>query len=446
MKKTLFTTLFAFLGGSYGFAQTLKEREKKIELKADLLNIFVFRNDSDFDRTPPRYNENGQTVGAVATILTPKLTLNVTDNMRIYYELELGLNYWSKNNPDTESALSSDVFIMKHREIFAEGRFLFGDGKRAGFKVGYQRFMDSTGLFVNHWLGLARAFYESGGSFSIGAFGGELPDQTYEGITIKENNFKRDIVLYGLASKFKLMDGFFLDFAVHNVYDSHVVGRTRHIFAPNLRLSYENKTIKAFLDGIFQTGFTEDATLWSGRQYICAWALQTGITAKFGALTMFWNGLFLSPDDDYDGNKWQRAFFYSAKPRSLTRLLTEDEVRDLYDNYDERISQFDSGFYINRAGLFVSDVTFAYKVTKWFEPMLVLGAATVLNKKNALGNTFLGVETDLDLKFSYKDFLEAHVVGLGLFPGHALGAMVNTIDKSKNDILWGVEAAMTLRY
>jgi len=446
MKKIVLSTLFAFFVGSQGFGQILKERKEKVQLNAELLNIFLFRNDSDFDRSPPHYNENGQTVGAVATMLTPKLTLNVTDNMRIYYELELGLNYWSKNNPDTESALSQDVFIMKHREIFGEGKFLFEDGKRVGFKAGYQRFMDSTGLFVNHWLGLGRVFYEHRDSFSLGVFGGELPDQTYEGITIRENNFKRDIVLYGLATKFKLKEGFFLDFGVHNVYDSHVVGRTRHIFAPNVRFSYEGKGFKAYLDGVFQTGLTENSTLYGKNQYIAAWALQTGITKKLGAFTVLWNALFLSPDDDHDGNKWQRAFFYSAKPKSLTRLLTEDEVRDVYDNYDERISQFDSGFYINRAGLFLTDVSFAYKVTKWFEPMLVVGASTVLNKKNALGNTFLGVETDLDLKFSYRDFLEAHVVGLGLFPGRALAAMVNTIDKSKNDILWAVEVAMTLRY
>ena len=76
-------------------------------------------------------------MGAFATVLRPKLTFHIEQHLRMYYEAELGLNYWSKNNPDQQDPTAPDVFVLKHREVYAEGEFL---QNQVGFKTGYQYF------------------------------------------------------------------------------------------------------------------------------------------------------------------------------------------------------------------------------------------------------------------------------------------------------------------
>lgn len=459
-KKFFSFLVLAFSAGGTAFAQDLGQDEALsedtchepegegdegmwIEPHIRLDNLFLFRNDSDFDRTPPHYNENGQTVGAFATILTPRLTWHLATNLQITYEVEIGLNYWSRNNPDTESALSPDVFVMKHREMFAEGAFFDG---RLGFKAGYQRFKDSTGLFLNHWIGAAKVYYAPSPGSSVGLFVGQVPDQTYEGITVRHNNFKRDIMVFGLFGEVGLVEGMTLSFGLHNLYDSHVVGRTRYVIAPNVALRFSKGPWSAEADAILQAGRFEHSALDGGHQTVLAWAAQGHGAYQSHPWDVEVNLLALSPDDKYDGNGRQGAFLYSAKPQSKTRILTEDEVRDWYDNIDERMSTFEGGFFLNRAGLFLGDASIGYEVFDFFEPKVIVGAAMVLEPKNALSSRFVGIEALLDLTFSFRDFLFAHVSGGALIPGRAAAALVNEIDRKATDPIWMAELSLTVRY
>ncbi len=406
-------------------------------------NLFLFRNDSDFDRTAPRYNASGQTVGAFATVLTPRLTWHLAENLRATYEVEIGLNYWSRNNPDTESALSPDVFILKHREVFAAGEFLRG---RLGFQVGYQRFVDPTGLFLNHWIGAARVWWGVGEGRRAGVFVGEVPDQTYEGLTVRDNNFRRDILVFGVEADWDFGGGLSVAAAVSNLYDSHVVGRTRLVVAPSARLSFQSGPWTMALDGVLQTGRFENAALDGSDQTVLAWAAQGHVRLDLHPWSAEFNLLALSPDDSYDGNRRQGAFLYSAKPRSQTRMLTEDEVRDWYDNYDERMSTFEGGFFLNRAGLFLVDASAGVEVTDWFRPGVIVGAAMVLEPHNALGGRLAGVEALCDLVWSWRERLFAHVVGGVLVPGRAAAALVNRMDREATDPIWMTEVSLTVRY
>lgn len=417
--------------------------EQDFEWRVRLDNLFLFRNDSDFDRTSPHYDESGQTVGAFATILTPRLTWHLAENLRAIYEVEIGLNYWSKNNPDTESALSPDVFVMKHREIFAEGEFF---GGRFGFKVGYQRFLDPTGLFLNHWIGAALTRWKLGEGQSVGLYVGQVPDQVYEGLTVRDNNFKRDILVFGAGVEWDFGEGWTLAAGVNNLYDSHVVGRTRWVSAPALRLAFESGPWTVAVDGVLQAGLFENTALDGGDQRVLAWAAQGHLRLDTDPWFFEANVLALSPDDAYDGNRRQGAFLYAAKPRSQTRILTEDEVRDWYDNVDERLSTFEGGFFLNRAGLLLGDASAGVQVAKWFQPSVVVGAAMALEPKNALGGRFVGIEALADLLFKWHENLFVHVVGGALFPGRAAAAVVNKMDRTATDPIFMAEVSLTVRH
>ena len=110
-----------------------------------LQNLFLYRNDTDFDRTAPAYNANGQSEGALATVFRPQLTFHITPHLRLYYEVEIGLAFWGENDPNEQSPSVPDYFILRNRELYTEGDVL---GGKVGFKVGYQYFHYLTALFL----------------------------------------------------------------------------------------------------------------------------------------------------------------------------------------------------------------------------------------------------------------------------------------------------------
>lgn len=428
---------------------TAKEEDKggmRLEVHAALQNLFLYRNDSDFDRTRALYEPDGQSVGALATVFTPRITWHLTKNIRIFYEAEIGLNYWSRNNPDEESGLSSQFFAMKHREIWGEGEFADG---QFGFKVGYQRLEDPTGLFVNHWIGALKLWYSWAPDERVGLFVGEVPDQIYEGLDVSENNFKRDILVAGAYADVGLWKGLALSLGFNGLYDSHIVGRTRWLIAPNLRFKAEAGPFTGFLDGMLQYGEFESAALGGGDQTTLAWAAQAHARLDFSPFVIEFNLLALSPDDRYEGNGTNGAFLQSAKNRSSTLMLTEDETRDWYDNVDERMSSYQGGFFMNRAGMVLGDVKASWAVADFFRPAVIVGAAAVLEPDNALGNRFVGVEVDVDLEFRYREFLVVHLIGGALVPGAAGGTLINRIgpfDQIQTDPIYMAQVSLALVY
>jgi hypothetical protein len=415
----------------------------RTELRADLQSLFHFKNDADFDRAQPTYDASGQTVGAFATMLTPRLTLHILDSLRIYYEVELGLNFWSKQNPDQQDPLSPDVFVLKHREIYGAGELL---AETLGFKVGYAHFRDPTGLFVAHWIGVAETWLALSEGTRVGLFVGQVPDQVYEGILLAENNFKRDIWLFGGRVDLDRSASWRMAAAVTGLYDSHLVDQTRWLACPSLRGELFWGRLSARLDLALQAGQQQGRALDGEAQTILAWAAQAGVGLELGSWDLRWTVLALSPDDAHEGNNTSHAFLYSGKSRSATLMLTEDELRDWYDNLDERASSFLGGFFVNRAGLFVGDMQATWRVHERIRPSLILGAASVLKPQNALDGAFVGVEADLVLEMAISDYLVAHLVVGGLIPGAAGAALLNGIDKQAKDPIIATEASLLLRY
>jgi len=414
-----------------------------VDLHAELRNLFLFRNDSDFDRTAPFYNANGQTVGAFATVFRPMITLHADQHLRLYYEAELGLNYWSKNNPDEENPQADDIFVLKHRQVYAEGEVA---GGQVGFRAGYQLFEDPTGLFLGHWIGAAHAWYSWDGTQRAGVFVGQIPDQTYEGIIASQNNFKHDITVFGPRADLSLGHGASASAAVVTLYDSHLVDRTRWVVAPALRLSYVSGKFASFADGVLQMGKAEQAALGNADQNIFAWATQWHGSLDTRPVALDMNLLVLSCDDAKDGNKNNGTFLYSSRSRSATIILTEDENRNWYDQLDRTMGSYRGGFWEHRAGLVVGDVKGTWYVSEVFRPALVVGAGSVLQKNNALNHRFVGVETDVNLQFVASDHLSLNVVGGAMVPGAAAAALVNRIDRSATAPIYMAEANLLATY
>lgn len=415
----------------------------KFDAHVELSNLLVNRTDSDFDRTAPKYNTSGQSIGALATVLKPKLSWRLGDDLHIYWETEVGLNYWSKNNPDQENAVAPDVFVVKQREIFAEGAVLQGG---LGYKVGYQYFSDPTALFLGHWIGMAQARTPLGQSTTGTLFAGQMPDQTFEGLNIAQNNFRRDIFVFGAKADSELGNGLTLHAGLTNLYDTSLVGQTRWVTSPSVRVEVKGKQASGFVDAILQYGASQGSGQGGIDETILAWAAQGHLAVPLGPIDLALNGLVLSADDAHEGNNRSGGFLYSSKSSSATVLLTEDEHRNWYDQLDRRMGRYQGGFWTHRAGLMVADAKATWKATETFHPALIGGVSTVLNPDNALGNRLVGVEGALDLGWHASESVSAHLLGGVLLPGGAGAALINQMNLASTDPIYTVEAALKTRF
>jgi len=395
-----------------------------------LQTIFLWRSDSDFDQTPPLYNANGQDVGVVGTFLAPMLVVTPVKELKMVFELEMGLNIWSTHDPDNYSTSLPDWFRVGFRQAYVEGNF---EKQKIGFRVGYEKLFDPTGLFVGHWLGAAN-FWTRQKWGQVTFTVAQMPDQTYEGIAFDSNNFNSDTILYGarLTMPFNRLK---LDAAIWGIHDSQVVGRTMDLMAITANLSGDWRWIKFGLDLGLQYGTTEGRA-GGDNETTLAWALQAYMNmdrrlqgVKDLNFLLDLNVLAISADDDWDGNTRNGAWLYSGKSRSRTLILTEDELRDRGGNIDELVSDrrnADKGkFWLNRAGLTVADVSFGLLHKNFFKPMVTIGAGWALNDRNALGASFVGLEADLHLEFLYKKYLSVDIAGTTFLPGKAAAAFVN---------------------
>ena len=178
-----------------------------------------------------------------------------------------------------------------------------------------------------------------------------------------------------------------------------------------------------------------------------AWAAQAHLDRALPRrLELAGNLLLLSPDDAYPGNGYDHTFFYSGKSRSSTLMLTEDEIRDWYDNLDERFGSREGGFVRNRAGLALADIKATWSATADLELGFVAGTAFVLRPENALDNLWAGLELDIVPTYRLADSALL-AAGLGLLlPGPAASAILNGIDRRATDPVVWFELALLMRY
>jgi hypothetical protein len=403
-------------------------------------SLLLYRNDSDFDRTKSVYEPDGQSVAALATIFAPSLRLNV-EKLSLFYAMELGLNLWSRNNPDQFDPTANDTFFLKHRELYAQGDAL---GGFFSFRVGYQRIADPTGLMLNHWAGAARFWFLDRPDGLVLAVG-QVPDATYEGFVVDANNFVHDTFFVQAHHRFLLAnDKVGITAGALVLADNHVIGRKLTLATPVLGLDLRFGPHEAFASVALQLGRSDFAATTDATHV--AYAAELHGALRWQYLEADINALVLSGDDSYLGNDRSGAFLASGKNHSATILLTEDELRDRGDNFDERMGKKDGGFYELRSGLVVADVKLTGIVGQYLRPALIAGLGLVTNPDNALGKTFAGVEVDADFGVVYKDILAFHLVGGLLVPGGAAGALVNRIDPSKSDNIYQLLSTLSVSY
>lgn len=423
----------------------VRAQEKFLEVNAQVQNIGLFKTDSDFDDTEPYYNPSGQTVGFFGTFFKPALTFLVKDLLTFYYEVELGLNIWSRNSVEQLYGENRDTLTFKHRQIYAEGKL----GRKINFRIGYQYFKDPSGLFINHWLGGALIRTESE-TLPIGIFIGQLPDQTYEGWEVSRNNFTQDRFVFSLFT-YRELDGWKIEPGVSYFYDGVYVKKQRWLLSPAISAHKSLKNAELGFDIALQIGRTnhgaydgEDETnLGGGIQfYLLQGLAMEGFGKTVGEKVVpgagtedrfryGWgiNLLLLSPDDHLHHNGTNYAFLYSGRSRSPTLILTEDEFRDRGDNLDEFTGERISTLYSMRAGYLLVDGSFYYRLRKDLLFSSILGNAILLNKRNALDNIYFGTEFDVILRYIVSSNIVIDLINTLFLPGKGASAFVNTIDR-----------------
>lgn len=418
-----------------------------VKFRGRMQSLFLWRNDRDFDRTPPFYNAQKQDVGVLGTFFAPYLEITPVKELRIVAELELGLNLWSMQDPDVYDVGDSHWFRLAIRQLYTEGRFFDG---RLGFRAGYEQLFDPSGLYLGHWLGAANLTSAwKWGKVTLTV--AQVPDQTYEGVAFDANNFNTDTIVYGLRFDLPLRH-LSLALSAWGTHDTQVIRQTMDLMTLTAQLSGDWDTVKFAIDAGFQYGVTSGRAAGSDETTL-AWSAQGSVAwhqplRKDLAFRLQFNQMLLSGDDDHDGNAFNGAWFYSGKSRSRTMLLTEDELRDRGGNIDERLAERRHGdrgkFYVVRPGLSVTDLSLGLDLWDFFKPLLTVGAAFTLNPDNALGSRFVGFETDLHLEFVYGRYLSFDLVGSYLLPGKAAAAFLNrTGNRDRTDAIWQAQAVLT---
>ncbi|MDX9722421.1 MAG: hypothetical protein RBU37_16875 [Myxococcota bacterium] len=400
----------------------------------------LLRSDADFDDSPRYYDEDGQSEGQFATFLRPHLRLQ-HDALSLYYEAELGWNVWGMNNPDLALGHDEHSFLMKHRELWASWQF----DEHVRLKAGYQRVQDISGLFLNHWLGaaeLALHFDE----LELALRFGQLPEDRFEGIDVRDNNFFSDSFFAALLGRLELGDGLSLEAEIDGLADDRVTRRPLYLLNGVLGLRFVDDEVDAFVHLAGQWGEWTNAALGERDQQSLAWAAQAGLHQKMGDFCWGIGLLALSGDDADAANTHNGAYFASAKNQSRTLMLSEDEFRDRYDNLDERISTQWGAFSLNRSGLFLGDLSVGYALAEWYHPQLVLGAAFALEPANAFDEQFVGWETSLINRFPLAEYAELRLVGQLLVPGAAAAVFVNDVDQSATRPIGGAQLAFDAHF
>lgn len=443
MKNALLTAAAALFVSLPAAADEAKPQEKKaFEFHGELLSLGIWRNDSDFDATVPYYDADGQSVGGLLTFAKPQFTYRPDKQVTLFYEGELGMNFWGLNSPDQWYPAADDFFVYKHREIWSEVTF-----EPFTVKAGYQRLRDPTDLFLSHWMGAVTATYARKG-LAFRALLGQLPDSTYEGVDVRENNFVHDNFTFGFDVRLDFLrkDALQVRAGNHWVRDTRVVDKALVLTNSFAGADYKDGRFCGHLYGVLQVGKWSASGVGGEDQDVLAWAVAArgGMSMEYA---VFGVGAFvLSPDDDHHGNSHQGAFFYSGKNRSPTMMLTEDEVRDRYDNYDEQMSGTWGSFFLNRAGLAVLDAWVEGRVHERLIPRFVVGTGFTLNPDNSYGSVFAGVEADLVLKAKLSKHAAAVAVAQLFIPGKAGAAFVNAYDLEAVGQVHGFQAGLEVKF
>lgn len=414
------------------------EEDRTVKIFGEFQNIVYFQTDRDVDDSEPAYHPYGQSVGFFGTYVNPEITLTFNQGTTIFYEGEVGINIWSRNH-DSGDLGGADSITIHHRQLFGEGKF----NSRFQFRVGYQYVEDPTGLFLGHWLGSMNITLVST-PFPISLTLGQLPDQTHEGWDADENNFQSDIFVSSVSTDTMIGERWSLSGGIYYVYNGEMVDHAEWLVTPVARIVFATASLEAGWDTAIQYGEAQQGAYGNLIERTVAWATQGYITGNRPPVELEANLLLLSGDDQYDHNGNNFAFHYSGKSLSATRILSEDELRDWGNNIDERIGEYDGGFYRMRSGLLLIDGRATLDLGRNATATLITGGAATLKEQNALNNHFIGIETDLILQYLPTPHIRCDLANGVFFPGKAVAAYINGIDPGATHPVYRAEAAMSI--
>lgn len=454
MKKRylLITTLLAllfFFSMAHGSEIETGDTSSPIELPEisfSILNYFIFKNDQDFDRSKPVYSNNGQTVGFVSTVFEPAIDWRPVDFIVFRYALEIGDNIWSRNDVDQRDPTAADVPIVKHKEFWTR---VYMPCKRWGFQAGYQYFYDPTHLFIDRYMGSASFFATMDDNWIV-LSAGQIPDSVYEGVNAvdsrseyNENNFENDDYLFSLSSTFRIGDKIDLGTGLFYRWDKSEIHRPDSTLAYTLHFDWAQqgsiKTNVGF-DLVGMWGRHLRAGLDNRDVQRLGGAAQTWLSVSPDPVSLRWNLLWLSADDGDRYDQWDTSFAYSGWSKSRTLILSENWIRDQYDNLDERAA--DQG-----AGLFLADQDLRVNLSESVALMLIAGYGMVTDNTHTGKENTLGTETDAGIEVGmYRDHVTFTLIGGALFPGKAGSMLQNEIDLEKTDPMFHLQGSMDVKF
>jgi len=416
--------------------------ERHFDIDFEFVNIFVYRNDADFDRTEPPY-DYGQDVGFFGTFLKPGLTVTAGEHLRLYWEAEVGLDIWSRNNPDVGLSSQGDDWLalgFKQREVYGEATF----GALA-VKLGYQRTQDVTGLFVNHWMGAASLRFGEERGRHVRLFLGQLPDQTYEGWQFEKNNLSNDVFVVGLDGQYVFAPWSALRVGLYFLEDGSLVGYRRELAALGATAAFEGEHWHASVSAMGQLGRKMDAGADGTDVLVMGWAISAEGSYAIKYFSLEASASVMGSDDRYEGND-SLSFLWSGKRPGVSILLSENEVRDLGDNLDESMSSHDGLFYDTRTGLAGVDLGLYFHPVEYIKLGLNSAILLTLKKDNSLGGNLVAVEEALKFEaVVLEGLLSFDVTGGFLVPGQA-GAALNLLDHAQEDLVYFAQAAVIMRF
>jgi len=458
MKSLLWTTMMCVAGlvANVALAQPMAmsvvdDQEPAVETKDDegpvtihgkFSSLLHYRSDSDFDPSERYYDVDGQSEGQAATFFQPKLRIDAGEGVSLLYEIELGWNAWSRNDagrPNQFLPSNQPGLEARHRQLWGQWR-----NEHVAVRVGYQHYVDPSGLFLDHLGGAAQVDCEWSTGRSVIMLG-QLPDSTYEGVSIRDDNFVTDSFFGGMQNTFKL-SAVDLDVAGYMIADYRAVDKPLYLGTAVVGARHKGDGYRAWFHAVGQFGSWMGSGVAGADQTIGTWAVQAGAKQFSDGLRWGINVFALSGDDGHVGNDFLGAFHGSGKNLSATSILTEDERRDRYDNLDERIASSFGAFVVNHAGLLVADVSIGYDVSDLYRISYVGGAGITLSPDASFGEQFVGFESDLIQEFEVSE-KAAFFINAQLFvPGGAAAVFVNDVDREATQIVYGGQAGFAARF
>ncbi len=416
----------------------------KVNLNLELLNLFILRNDADFDRQDPYYDKYGQSEGFMASFLMPRFTILKGDFFKFYYETEIGTDLWSYNTPDAGLGKSPRSLSMKQREIWGKVRL-----DDFWIKAGFQRVTDTSGLFINHWIGAARFGYGCEKGTHITASVGQLPDQTFEGWDFGATHlgsFGDDVMLAALDGRVKLDDNLNLDAGFYFLRDGSLIDRPRQVgtFSATFSANYPSWLASASL--LAQFGTRSGAGADGSDTGITAFAFTGNAAVNFGQFQLKANLIALTADDAHEGND-STGFLWSGKRPGQASLMNENTIRDIGDNIDERLGIFDGLFYEMTPGMAGGDLGLYMQTLTWLKIGAVSSGLLTLNADNSMGSQFVGWENELVVDVTALDGLfQGILTGGVLLPGEAGSAFSNILpNRTATDPMYFMYLALFMR-